>query len=1118
MRKNEMTTRSKHSLSKRILVATLAMAMALPGTTFAGMNNTFSTKTKVAEEAYLFADANLDGKVNLNDAKTTLKAALGIGAKLSEVASKNADVDYSGKVDLTDAKLILQLALGIKKTDDLIKETPGATEPAESTIPPFNPDDATPPPTATPKTTFTPVSANALSVVTGNKLEVDEEAGEYSNAYIEDYKDNEGMFAFYNNDNSHDVNGMKVVNPLSGRREFAETVEEATSLEAPEGKVNAWTLSGASLEAQENDATDFTAIDPRIYNTCSPEAVEYTIPKWKKGLTVSFWAKVKNPADPVLTFTDNDNYILYVRANGTVRFKAERQNENEYSMVSNSITPLGTIGEWTHYTVTIANDWIGVYVNGQENIFDATLMLRSRIKKFNAGFLTRMNPILPATEELVNANERNKYYLTKIDSSSTLLNVRAPWYWNETEGKYMAHDEFTVFHNARYRGANADGTTIMEFLTKSGTNMFIGGAESTLDKESCIHMFKEGAMFSDVQYFEKELTPEQISSNYTYSALATKPADIEFPGENPNKDVVVTQPAVEVVTGASKVELRNNGLGVNATYDAATGIYTFTEPKANADDEIKGVRMVNPFAAVKATATVAGDDKSYLKETIESALTGQAIFPYKYPADYPDASLAGKYVSKTHPSNLADAAFTGHGGCDNASVNPMYGNFYDKYYGDVYAYGTEMTTKTADLANKTILPLADIEKAYTGEQVHEYQRPEWSNGVTLSFWAKPSVVDDSPIITFLNGSAKNGMLLTVDTMGSVCYASLFEAENNAGDWKSGKRMTAQGEPRNTFSTYGDPSYVKANEWNYYTITIANDWIQVYVNGVEMVYKKVNLNRTEMKYFNNGYLTRYNQVGIYTDTMLKDYMDAHEGADMTGVTKEGTPRNYLYKSNYYLKTTADALLENGYDVKGVNSSADSGSIRANGVYEEPFVNHAGSGLLMDLMTDRSVQLYIGGVDGALKESAQFAFSQMYILDEDLGDENIRQYPVTYDMADVLAGTTTEQLQIFVDKDVVAVSADTEGAVALGINDYEGNPIYVSEACNVVATGGAQPEGAYVLQKSTGVESVTSRRKIYSTDHTLSAGTKVAGMVSYYSELTADEVADAYKAALAEKPVD
>lgn len=33
-------------------------------------------------------------------------------------------------------------------------------------------------------------------------------------------------------------------------------------------------------------------------------------------------------------------------------------------MGSSKIDPLGTGGEWNYYTVTIANDWIQVYVNG----------------------------------------------------------------------------------------------------------------------------------------------------------------------------------------------------------------------------------------------------------------------------------------------------------------------------------------------------------------------------------------------------------------------------------------------------------------------------------------------------------------------------------------------------------------------------------------------------------------------------------------------------------------------------------------------------------------------------------------------------------------------------------
>lgn len=1118
MRKNENETRQKSSLGKRILVATLAMSMALSGTAYAGMNNSFKTKAAETTERKL-GDVDGDGKVNLNDATLALKAAVGVsGVTLDDASKKVTDLDFNGRIDLNDATIVLRLSVGIIKGEDIETPTP-------STIPPFIPgEDDTEPPERTPKTTFTPVSPDAASVVTGNTIEVDKDVddadfeGYNENSYIENYEDNQGVYAFYNNDEGKETYGMKVVNPIAGRTDYVEKVEDVTSFDAPQGKKNVWSLSGASIEPTlPGEATEFDKIDPMVWQgtSCSPGAVEYTIPKWTKSFTVSFWAKVKNPADPILTFTNNLNYILYVRANGTVRFNAEQENKNQYDMASSSIEGLGTVGEWTYYTITVANDWIGVYVNGQENIFDSVSLFYSEMQNFNKGFMTRMNPITHATEEMVNANEHNKYYYTKLDKSSQPDNKRAAWYYNATEGKYMAHEEATVFGNQRFRGANGNGTSIMEFLTKTKSAMFIGGVTSNFDKGSCRQMFKEGAMFADLTFYDKELTAEQISSNYTYLAQATKPGDLEFPGKNTNVEPIEpTGGPIEIVTGASVVELRKNGLGVNADYDEASNTFTFKEAQPNVDNEVKGVRMNNPFAATKNPL----DDKSYIKSTIEEALTGQAIFPYKYPDNYSDPDLAGKYVSKTHETNLSNAAFTGHGACDSTSVNPQYGNFYDKYFGDVYAYGSEMAKPTANLAQKTIVPLEELEKTYTGDDVHTYQRPKWTNGVTLSFWAKPAVVDDSPLVTFYNSNSTNGMLLSVDTMGSVVYTSLFEAENNAGDWKSGKRLTAQGEPRNTFSTYGDASYVKANEWNYYTITIANDWIQVYVNGVEMVYKKVNFNRGEMKYFNAGYLTRYNPIGIYTDKMIEQLI-ADTGADTTGKTLDGTPRNYLKKSGYIFNTTEEALKENGYNVLGVNKSADNASIRSNAPYEDPFVNHAGSGLLMDLMTQNAVQLYIGGIDGALKESNKFAFSNMYVMEEDIGNENIRQYPVTYVKEGVMGGTAVAQEPIYIDSSTaIAVPAGTEGAVALGINDYQGNPIYVSEACNVVQQGGAQPEGAYPLQRNTDKEAIDSRRKIYSTDHTLAAGTKVSGMVSYYSELTAQEVKDAYDVALKSKPAD
>ena len=138
---------------------------------------------------------------------------------------------------------------------------------------------------------------------------------------------------------------------------------------------------------------------------------------------------------------------------------------------------------------------------------------------------------------------------------------------------------------------------------------------------------------------------------------------------------------------------------------------------------------------------------------------------------------------------------------------------------------------------------------------------------------------------------------------------------------------------------------------------------------------------------------------------------------------------------------------------------------------------------------------------------------------LGDIVLITGVLKYVKENVSGGTSTDIKVIYIDSSTaIAVPAGTEGAVSLGINDYQGNPIYVSEACKVVQVGGAQPEGAYPLQRNTDKETIDSRRKIYSTDHTLAAGTKVSGMVSYYSELTAEEVKNAYAAALQNKPAD
>ena len=64
--------------------------------------------------SYSLGDVNEDNKVDLNDAKLVLKAALGISTGSAKYNAALADMNNDNKVDLNDAKLVLRAALGIK--------------------------------------------------------------------------------------------------------------------------------------------------------------------------------------------------------------------------------------------------------------------------------------------------------------------------------------------------------------------------------------------------------------------------------------------------------------------------------------------------------------------------------------------------------------------------------------------------------------------------------------------------------------------------------------------------------------------------------------------------------------------------------------------------------------------------------------------------------------------------------------------------------------------------------------------------------------------------------------------------------------------------------------------
>ena len=83
------------------------------GNRITGKYITASKSISVKEKSsFISGDVNNDGKVNLTDAKITLKVSLGILSE-NELSFEAADIDKDLKITLKDARAILKIALGI---------------------------------------------------------------------------------------------------------------------------------------------------------------------------------------------------------------------------------------------------------------------------------------------------------------------------------------------------------------------------------------------------------------------------------------------------------------------------------------------------------------------------------------------------------------------------------------------------------------------------------------------------------------------------------------------------------------------------------------------------------------------------------------------------------------------------------------------------------------------------------------------------------------------------------------------------------------------------------------------------------------------------------------------
>lgn len=520
-------------------------------------------------------------------------------------------------------------------------------------------------------------------------------------------------------------------------------------------------------------------------------------------------------------------------------------------------------------------------------------------------------------------------------------------------------------------------TLLLDFITDPNCKMWIGGTKTSIEEKHTARTVSLNTNVAEVKSYDVELTPEQVAANYAYTTVT--PVAITWDPNRTEEPDPTEEPGTD-----EKFEVVAESKW--ATYNKDTDMVSFA--KVEDRDALAsrrgsvGLQIKNPFAG-----------KKELVQTLEEALSGQAIFPYR--AENGGTLDDGSGQGGQSPAENGTLA------CDTGAVRILLGNFYDVYYGPVNMLGNRMNPATCigerDQSTGMILEsnITGVQsqkwlEENLGDQKTTFQRPKWTNGASISFWAKPVEVDDSPLITFYNPATTNvGTVLSVSVRGDVMFFSTHAKQTIGGvekniDWREGY-VASNGKPVNTFTALGDPKYVEAGKWNYYTITIANDWITVYVNGKEMVYTLVNLNRGQMVNFNHAYLSRYNTIGIWTKDMLKAYEAETGEKDPSGKTLDGIPREYLIKSGHLWDLNAPDTIDdkggvhNALDDKNShNTGHDATSIRFNGVYADPLRKGSGttdSADIMTRLTQENMQLYLGGIYSNIHLEGKFYISDM-----------------------------------------------------------------------------------------------------------------------------------------------
>lgn len=443
-----------------------------------------------AQTNVMYGDVDASGVDNASDALLVLKHAAKIDLLTSETEIKVADVNADTSIDAKDALLILQKAAKLidkYPAEDVVTSTPEATE--EATAEPTEKPQLTPIPTRVPSASTAPivyptmiplpeVSADPANYVEGQPVTL---------TNLNGATEADGIYTF-TDENAANKKGISFANPFAGKTELVETIEKG--------------LEGQSINLTEDQKVKY---DP---------TATYHKPVWSTGASISFWAKYEwgaeyySPEYPILVIHNSsrgkaEDFAIQLSLNGEVKFEGGEDPANSFRAEG---FVMGNYNEWNYYTITFANDFITVYVNGQECAYQSIDLKKQMTSLFNAGFMTRYNTPGDITEEQF-ANDIRKYYT----SSGVYKNG-------------VTDKEATIVDNRVYEGTGMGlgSELLMSFLIDEGAEVVIGGCETTkVNSKSlgdCAYLLKSGTQAAGLEAYFTELTPEQVAANYAAAA------------------------------------------------------------------------------------------------------------------------------------------------------------------------------------------------------------------------------------------------------------------------------------------------------------------------------------------------------------------------------------------------------------------------------------------------------------------------------------------------------------------------------------------------------------------------------------------------------------------------